>query len=311
MVGWRPEETGAGAGTGAAGSPHWRRWRATGAGAGSGWTGAGPSCTCHHAGSEASTSGEGGGRSRVPERGAPPRWRAARARPPCAARGARWRAPAPACASGPSPRRRWTPSTRGRMGDGRFRDGFGSADPRDGTRVRACEGGTTASAIGMPTTVGRGGERDVRTTTRRAAGPSGTSNASREREARAPRATGRPRRLRRLGARRSDGHRSRASERGTIVWTPRRTHLASLGGRAYLVRRYHRAGDDRGRHGAVVVVLRARVARSRVSSRGARVMRSRPRLPRSLTRRAIGHNSGKAPPRTIAILIFSAEGGRG
>lgn len=158
--------------------------------------------------------GEGGGRSRVPERGAPPRWRAARARPPCAARGARWRAPAPACASAPSPRRRWTPSTRGRMGDGRFRDGFGSADPRDGTRVRACEGGTTASAIGMPTTVGRGGERDVRTTTRRAAGPSGTSNASRECEARAPRATGRPRRLRRLGARRSDGHRSRASERG-------------------------------------------------------------------------------------------------
>ena len=61
---------------------------------------------------------------------------------------ARWRAPAPACASGPSPRRRWTPSTRGRMGDGRFRDGFGSANPRDGTRVRACEGGRPRAPSG-------------------------------------------------------------------------------------------------------------------------------------------------------------------
>ena len=69
LVGWRPEETGAGAGTGAAGSPHWRRWRATGAGAGSGWTGAGPSCTCHHAGSEASVSGGGRGSLSSPRTG--------------------------------------------------------------------------------------------------------------------------------------------------------------------------------------------------------------------------------------------------
>lgn len=172
-----------------------------------------------------------------------------------------------------------------------------------GGRPRAPSGCPRRSGEGASATSGRprGAPRD------RQAPRTRHVSARRARRARldAPGASGGSARAGRMGT----GHEPRKG--GTIVWTPRRTHLASLGGRAYLVRRYHRAGDDRGRHGAVVVVLRARVARSRVSSRGARVMRSRPRLPRSLTRRAIGHNSGKAPPRTIAILIFSAEGGRG
>ena len=82
LVGWRPEETGAGAGTGAAGSP-----LAALAGDGGevlrGRVGParGRRAPATTPGLRRRRRGEGGGRSRVPERGAPPRWRGpARAR---------------------------------------------------------------------------------------------------------------------------------------------------------------------------------------------------------------------------------------
>ena len=260
LVGWRLEGTGAGAGAGAAGSPHWRRWRATGAGAGSGWTGAGPSCTCHHAGSEASASGGGSGSLSSPRTGGS----AAVARD---ARSAALR-----CAR--SSVARSSACLRFCAQSAAALDAFGARE--DGRRARQRRGRVGRSETAREFGRARGG---------RPRAPSGIPQGRAWGRARRPddheARRGTVRHLERVA--RTRGARAArdgtlpappAARRAPVGWAhvtslgkgepssgrPRRTHLASLGGRAYLVRRYHRAGDDRGRHGALVVVLRARVA---------------------------------------------------